>query len=298
MGFAWLVSLGHLSRVFANYVHAVRFWVRHRRSFGSHPILDSRIYGGPRAAFSHQPKEPGFLGHGLGAQLLRLFGENPLLLALPFAPIPQEAWALRLYVWGVSLSALSVISTIVWPLRAFGPGRGYMKAAIFPTAYVLAAATSTPSGFLRLHALATLAAWAASVASIVFFLTYMRNKDNELTAHVPPGLKAMAAELALRKTGGVVCLPGGYSDYIAYNTGRAVLWGSHSGSLNKFELVAPLWQERVEHAARRHGVRYLIVERAFVDPAILALDPGCALVSTSPGFDLYDLQASPAPAAS
>ena len=87
-----------------------------------------------------------------------------------------------------------------------------------------------------------------------------------------------------------MCLPGGYSDYIAYRTKRPVLWGSHSGSLDKFELVSPVWRERVEAAARRLGVRYLIVERAYVDPAVLALDAGCAAIAHEDGFDLFDLQ--------
>ena len=39
--------------------------------------------------------------------------------------------------------------------------------------------------------LATLAALGASVVSVIFFLTYMRRKKNELTAHVPPGLRAL-----------------------------------------------------------------------------------------------------------
>jgi hypothetical protein len=224
--------------------------------------------------------------------MLRLLGENPFLLALPFASAASGVWSLNLFVWAGSLSAFAVISTLVWPLRAFGPGRNYMKSAIFPTAYLLAASIGTPSGFLRPAGLATLAALAASAVSVVFFLTYMARKRNELTAHVPPGLRAMAARLASLPRGGVACLPGGYSDYVTYQTERDVLWGSHSGSLLKFELVSPVWTERVETAARRLGVRYLIVERTYVDPAILNLDSGCALVAQEEGFDLFDLQAA------
>jgi len=223
--------------------------------------------------------------------MLRLLGENPFLLVLPLAGSSPSAWPRALFVWAASISAFAVISTVVWPLRAFGPGRSYMKSAIFPTAYILAAAIGGPSGFLRPAGLATLAALIASAVSVVFFLVYMRSRKNELTAHVPRGLKALAARLSSLPEGGVVCLPGGYSDYITYRTERAVLWGSHNGSLDKFELVAPVWRERVETAARRHGVRYLIVERAWVDPSVLALDAGCALIAQEDGFDLYDLQA-------
>ncbi len=295
MAIAWVVSFGHLGRVFANYAHAVRYWIRHRGLFGSHPILDSPIYGGPRPRSTSRPQELGFLGQGLGAQMLRLLGENPFLLVLPLASVAltRSGWSQALFVWAASISAFAVISTVVWPLRAFGPGRNYMKSAIFPTAYILAAAIGTPAGLFRPAGLATLAALGASAVSIIFFVVYMRGKKNELTAHVPPGLRALDARLATLPPGGVVCLPGGYSDYITYKTERPVLWGGHSGSLDKFELVSPVWRERVEDAARRLGVRYLILERAWVDPAVLALDPGCALLAHEQGFDLYDLQAAP-----
>lgn len=293
MGAAWILSFGHLGRVFVNYAHAVRYWVRHRDLFGSHPILDSPVYGGPRPRTSKRPREFGFLGDGFAPQMLRLLGENPFLLALPLAKAATGPWFSSLFVWAASLSAFGVISTLVWPLRAFGPGRNYMKSAIFPTAYVLAAAIGTPRGFLQPTGLATLAALGASVISVVFFLIYMRTKKAELNAHIPPGLSALTRRLSSLPQGGVVCLPGGYSDYVTYRSGRDVLWGSHNGSLDKFELVAPVWKERVEAAARRFGVRYLIVERSFVDPAVLALDAGCALIEHSAGFDLFDLQAAP-----
>ncbi|MBK5255960.1 MAG: hypothetical protein JJE39_08000 [Vicinamibacteria bacterium] len=291
---AWVLSAGHLGRVFANYVHAVRFWVRQRKLFGSHPILDAPVYGGPRPRATSRPQDLGFLGQGFGPQMLRLLGENPFLLVLPLAKTSSGPWFSSMFVWAASLSAFGVIATVVWPLRAFGPGRSYMKSAIFPTAYVLAAAIGTPRGLLSPTGLATLTALGASILSVAFFLVYTRGKKNELTAHVPSGLRALTDRMASLPEGSVACLPGGYSDYVTYRSGRSVLWGSHSGSLDKFELVSPVWRERVEVAARRFGVRYLIVERAFVDPSVLNLDPGCELIGQNAGFDLFDLQASPA----
>ncbi len=283
---AWVVSLGHFGRVLANYVHAVRFRIRNRRSFGAHPILDSPVYGGPREPWSANPKEPGFLGGGLVPQMIRLLGENPLVLALVFVPPSPDP----VYIWAASLSALGLIATVAWPLRVFGPGRNYMKSAIFPSALIVAAAIEKAGGLTSALGLAAFVSVAASVASVAFYLVYMRRKRDELTAHVPPGLRALAARLAVLPDGGVVCLPGGYSDYVAYRTKRAVFWGSHSGSLDKFEGVSPVWRERVETAARRLGVRYLIVERTYVDPAVLALDPRCAAIAHEDGFDLFDLQ--------
>ena len=61
--------------------------------------------------------------------------------------------------------------------------------------------------------------------------------------------------------------------------------------MEKFQIVSPVWIDRVEDAARKFGVRYLIVEQAFVDPKVLALDDECALLAHEDGFDLFDLRA-------
>src|SRR6185295_1205842 len=91
---------------------------------------------------------PGFLGKSTAQQLGRLVGENPFLLALMLAGSGGYWWGHHLYAWAVALAGLSVVATILPPLRAFGPGRSYMKAAIFPTAYTLAYAIGTPARLL------------------------------------------------------------------------------------------------------------------------------------------------------
>lgn len=291
---AFVLSFGHFRAVLVNYAHALRYWQRNRRSFGYHPILDSPTYGGPRATATSR-KEQGFLGGGLAHQMVRLLGENPFLLALPFAPVAASPWIRGLAVWAFALSGFAVLSTLLWPLRAFGPGRGYMKAAIFPTAYVLAAGIGSMRNLSSPAGLLTLSALVASGASILFFLGYLRGKKSELTAHVPAGLNRMIEVLDGLPSGGVCCLPGGYSDFVLYRTGRSVLWGSHSGSLDLFQLVGPVWRERVETAARSRGVRYLIVERAWLDPDALGLDDRCVQIADEEGFVLFDLGSNAPP---
>ena len=68
-------------------------------------------------------RELGFLGGGLGPQIIRLIGEHPLVVALVLVPPSKDP----LYVWAASLAALAVAGTLAWPLRPFGPGRHYMK---------------------------------------------------------------------------------------------------------------------------------------------------------------------------
>lgn len=286
---AVILSGGALFSVVANYRHAARYWLKHRGWIGAHPILDSPVYGGPRKRPGGKEREPGFLGDSVPQQLLRLLGENPFLCALPFAHAQASPWTTGLRVWALSLSLFAITSIVVRPLRMLGASRAYMKSAIFPTAYVLAAGIGTPSNLLRPAGLITLTSLAASVAAIIFFLGYLRGRKAELNAHIPTGLSRVADELARAEEGGVVCLPGGYSDYLLFRTRRSVLWGSHSGSLEKFELVAPVWTERVETLARRFGVRYLVVEKSFLDPAVLKLDERCRSMFENDGFQLFDL---------
>ncbi len=226
--------------------------------------------------------------------MLRLLGENPFLLVLPLARPSGGAWQESLFVWAASLSAFAVIATVVWPLRAFGPGRNYMKSAIFPTAYVLAAAIGTPSGLLTPPGLATLAALGASMVSVIFFLGYMRGKQAELTAHVPPGLRARGRASRVA--------PGGRCRVPARRLQR--LRDLPDGTARPVGFPQRFAREvrtRVAGLARARGGRgaetrsALSHRRARVRrSAGLALDAGCAQAAQEDGFDLFDLQAAPA----
>jgi hypothetical protein len=257
---AFVVSGGHYARVVRNYLHAIEYWRRNRHLYGAHPIRDSPIYGDPDAA--RRPRQrPGFLGANTLQQLLRLFGENPFLFALPFASFGIVPWGPRLYAWALSLAALSVVATILPPLRAFGPGRSYMKAAIFPTAYTLAFAIGSPVGLLRPVGLATLACLAASVLAVGFFYLYARRLAPEQTASVPPGLaEATAALAALPGNGGVLVLPYMYADYVCYHSGKPVLWGGHCGDLRRLESIAPVVREPWGRIRKQYKLEYALLE--------------------------------------
>jgi peptidoglycan biosynthesis protein MviN/MurJ (putative lipid II flippase) len=88
-------------------------------------------------------------------------------------------WGPRLYAWALALVALAVVATLLPLLRAFGPGRTYMRAAVFPTAYVLAFGIGTPQGLLRPVGLATLESMALSLGAIGFFYAYTRSRDRD-----------------------------------------------------------------------------------------------------------------------
>jgi hypothetical protein len=267
---AVVLSGGHYLRVLRNYWHAVGYWRRNRRLFGAHPVRDSPIYGEPGRL--RVAAHPGFLGGNTLQQLLRLIGENPFLLVLPLAPRGFVPWGPTLWWWAVALGALSVVATLLPPLRAFGPGRSYMKAGIFPTAYTLAFGIGSLRGFSSPIGIATLACLAFSLGAVWFFYAYVRGRQTEHTASTPRVLAEAVAALRELPPGGVFVLPYMYADYVCYNSGRPVLWGGHCGELSRLEAIAPVIRLPLADLFSEYGVRYVLVDEAYVSPGPLGFD--------------------------
>jgi hypothetical protein len=281
---ALLLSGGHLVRIVRNYVEALGHWRRQRRWFGAHPIRDSPIYG-----TSSADARPLVRSKALLPQLARLIGENPFILALPLAPRGLPPWGTRFYLWAVVLTGLAVVATVLPPLRAFGPGRTYLKTAVFPTAYTLAVAIGTPGGLARPVGIATIAGLIASVTAIAYFYAYIARQSTERTSSVPEGLAEATAALATRPRGGVLCLPYMYADYVCYNSRQPVLWGGHCGDLRRFEELAPVITRPLPSLLSEHAIRYLLVDRLYVSPVDLQLDGRVAARGRWASFELYEV---------
>lgn len=289
---AFVVSGGHMRHVVRNYFHAIAYWRRNRAWYGAHPIHDSPLWRtSPALAAPARAQRPGFLGGSTAQQLLRLLGENPFLVLLPFVPIAAGAWSSRLYWWAVALVALAIVSTIVPPLRAFGPGRSYMKAAIFPTAYTIAAGIGAAPGLLRPLGLMTLGCLITSLVAIGFFYVKIRKKATEHTASIPDGLTGAARALAALEPGAVFVLPYMYADFVCYASGRPVVWGGHCGDLRRFEWVAPRIVRPIPDLFADLGVRYLLLDDRFTKPEDLGVSDAVVARWRQAGFTVYEYRA-------
>lgn len=288
---ALVLSRGHYLRVVHNYWYAFEYWKRNRANLGADPIERSPVYGrleATPAGVSGAP-QPGFFGGNRLLQVVRLVAENPFVLALPFAPYSSAPWGPLLYVWAVSLVVFSILATLLPPLRLFGPGRGYVKASVFPTAYTLAIGLGGLYGLQTPFGVAIIACLVASIATIVFFYAYMGRRTAEQTASVPAGLAEAASALASMPAGGVLCLPTMYADYVCYNAAKGVLWGGHCGDLRKFEAIAPVFSRPFPELFRQYGVRYVLLDTSFADPARLCLDEMLTPLGAWGGFHLYEV---------
>jgi hypothetical protein len=282
---AIVVSGGHYVRVIRNYAFALQFWYRNRRFFGAHPVRDSPVLGS--GVSGPELRRPWFLGRDTLPQVLRLVGENPFILALPFTPAGVPPWGVRLYCWAVSVVALALVATVIPPLRAFGAGRSFMRAAVFPVAYSLAVGVGTLSGFRRPLGIATLACLALSLASIAVFWRHSR-RTAMATSFVPEGLRQAVSRLAALPGDGVLVLPDVYADYACYHSGKRVLWGGHSGDLTKWQEVKPVISRPVPALLRDYGAQYVLLDTTFADIAQLGMADRVITVGYWNGFALYD----------
>ena len=288
LGLAFVLSGGRMARVIRNYVSALEYWRRNRGLYGAHPVRQSPLYGDPSVRPAGQ--RPGFLERSTLRQSLRLLGENPFLVALPLAIPGATPWEHRLYVWAIALVGLSIIATVLPPLRAFGPGRSYMKAAIFPTAYILAYRIGTPAGLLRPFGLLVLACLSLSVAAIAFFCLYVRRQATELTSSVPQGLVEATRALAELPPGGVFVLPYMYADYVCYRSGKPVVWGGHCGNLARFEWITPVISRRLPEMFKELRVRYLLLDDRHARQEELDLQGHLRTLCHRDGFEVLEYQ--------
>jgi hypothetical protein len=279
-------SRGLLLDVLANYAHAIRFWRRHRARYGAHTVHHSPLYGRPDAGAP--PADTGPLGGARAGRLLRLLGENPFILALPLAPPGLPPIGTAMSTWAYALTALALAVTLVPALRGLGPGRNYVKTAIFPTAYTLGVAVGHPSHLGSPVGVATLAGIASSLAGVAAFIVYTRRRRTEHTAAVPPGLRAAVERLRGLPGDGVFCLPLSYADYTTYHSGKSVLWGGHCGDLRALASVWPVLSEPLPDLFARYGVSYLLLDSRFASREELRLDD-LRLVGAFDGVELWEL---------
>ena len=275
---------GHYGRVVVNYWHAVVYWWRNRARYGGHPIRNSPIYGRANGAAA----KPGFLGGNRLQQLARLLGENPFLLALPFVSDQGSASGHFAYWWATSLAVLVVLATLVPLLGAFGPSRGYMRATIVPTAYLLGLETTRPGWSAHPLAWATLLAGFGSCCAIGFFYWYARRRRTGQTTSAPEGLQRAAQRLGELPGGALFCLPTVYTDYACYHSGHPVLWGGHCGNLHRLEAIAPVVTRPLDQLFREYDVRYVLLETDYVGREELGLGDRLRPLSEYGTLTLYE----------
>ena len=286
---AILLSGGYYLRVIVNHVHAARFWLRNVRLTRAHQIEDSPVLGNRNGSRSGSS---GLYRSGLRGRLalaVRLLGENPFIVAMLVTPIPEGPWATAMYWWAVAILAWSALTTFGGPLRILGPGIHYMKASVFPTAYALAVAVNIQEGTVSFVGLAVLISLIASFAALAYFYRYMATRRSEHTASTPPDLAEAAEYLKSLPGKNVLVLPTMYADYVAYASAKGVVWGGHSGNLDRLSEFFPVMRHRLEYFVERYAVEYVLLDEGYVRPERLGIEASVAPRSRFGSIVVYEL---------
>jgi hypothetical protein len=262
---AILISGGYYLRVIRNHWCAAQFWFRNVRLTRAHQVNDSPVVGSapaaPAAAGMYRGTPRSWL-----ALAVRLLGENPFVL--PMLPLLithdfANDWATSMYWWAASIVAWAFLTTFVPPLRILGPGYQYMKASVFPTAYVLAVTVNVYEGAVSSVGLLLAIAIILSFAALAYFYRVMAARQTEHTAQTPPKLSAAAEYLRAAPGHRVLVLPSMYADYLAYNADKAVVWGGHSGDLSRFEEFFPVLRQPLSYFFQTYDVDYFVLDEAY-----------------------------------
>jgi hypothetical protein len=105
-----------------------------------------------------------------------------------------------------------------------------------------------------------------SIAALTYFFRYMDLRRTEQTAQTPPDLARAADYLASLEPGSVLVLPNMYADFVAYNAGKPVLWGGHSGNLQRLEEFFPVIRRPLDYFFERYAIRYVVLDLAYATP--------------------------------
>jgi hypothetical protein len=201
-------------------------------------------------------------------------------------------WSAGMLAWSVSVWTWAAVTTFVKPLRPVGPGFFYVKATVFPTAFLTAMAAQPGADAWGIVRPAIVLAAVCSVGGVAVFLRYIWTRRTQQTASTPADLAEIALTLTRLPGDGVLCLPATYCDYLAYHSGKSVVWGGHSGDLARFEELSPVIRRPLEDLIAEYGLSYVVLDLAFTDVMQLKLDARLGLVVRRGQFALYRVKNS------
>ncbi len=295
---AFLLTRGRYARGVLGHLQSARFWRKNKFRRWAHQVKDSPLYGGtgeePAAAAPISPAS---------RATVRLIGENPFIVSLMAAtvwgllPLTDFTWATVMSVWAIGVFGWAAATTLVRPLRVFGPGYLYIKTSTFATAYTLGGLLIGNQVRLDLGTpavLILLPAFPASLAALVYFYRYINSRTSEHTATAPPGLQAVARHLSALPGERVACLPTMYADYVSYKSGKQILWGGHSGDPERLDGFYPVITRPLEEFFAQYRIDYFVLDLDYVSVKRLRLDLYLKQLETFDRFAIFSV-AVPSP---
>jgi hypothetical protein len=122
----------------------------------------------------------------------------------------------------------------------------------------------------------------------------MARRETEHTAQTPPSLAEAADYLRILPGRRALVLPTMYADFVAYAAHKAVVWGGHSGNLDKFEEFYPVLRKPLDYFVERYQVDYLVLDEAYVQPERLGIDSSMSQLERFGPIRVYECVRPPA----
>jgi hypothetical protein len=290
---AIVLSGGYYLRVIQNHLYAARFWMRNVRLTRAHQVDDSPLLG--QSEHSQQAGLYAPTWRSRAALVVRVLGENPFILAMLATPIPENVWAFHMYWWAVAILIWSVLTTFGGPLRILGPGFHYMKASVFPSAYTLAVTVNMREGGLTGFDVMLLISFLASFGALAYFFRVMDKRQTEQTAQTPPDLARATEYLRDQPEGSVLVLPNMFADFVMYNSGKAVVWGGHSGNLARLEEFFPVIRQPLTYFFERYRVVYVVLDQHYTTLDRLQIGDDTELLEQFGSIGVYGVRSRAGP---
>jgi hypothetical protein len=260
---ALLVSGGFYGKVWRGHLDILAFWRRNHPWLGAHQVYDSPLFQGTAGARGREyargtvspPAERvakllyyyGLIGVPVGVDLWRQRG----------GPLSDSA--------GLETAILTIlftaaITTLWGPLKFLGEGYKYLRFSAVPASLVLPRlADALASPLARWGSLGGVVGLGLALA--LRDIGRLRRAPN--VALTPDALAAIEFVRGSRASV-VLVLPTVMADACAWLSGKAVLWGAHSGGFRRLEPFWPVLRFPIAHFVRAHKVDALLVNEEYV----------------------------------
>jgi len=283
---ALVLSGGYYRFVALAHWDILRFWFKNWRWSGSHPVLESPVYG--EAGYESPSK---FYRRGWFAWWRRLsfvVGFNPWVpivigvSILAFAEGIKLAPATVFFMsWTGLIFLFSVVTTLIPHLRCFGQGYLYGYNGAFPAAALMGVLWPELSEKWYYVVALVSGVVASGIGLWAFFKQVMQSR----TMRVDVNLSLAIDRLKALPDGVVMCLPQHWHDAVAYCAQKKVLFGGHGYGFRLLQPIFPRFLVPVSDLVVTHKVRYLLTYEGYCNQKFIDDLP----LSTIEAFGDYQL---------
>ena len=283
-----ILTLGFYVKVLAGNIGILLFWRRNLQYLYVNMVYRSPVYNKNPEVQRLAAQDDAFFKPGIKGfvkNVVRMLDHDfllPLFLYVCWTSFAQwgrfeqqlAAWALLTYLFAAA-------TTFIPPVRFLGEGIKYIKMAAFPMHYLLAA--HVVAGAPPVVA----AAFALCLGLNILKLFKIYKAVTTASPQDVGDLEPVFEHLRGAHGDGVLTMPYGLSESVAWHTDKKVLWGAHGGGFDTLDDFFPVLRRKLAKYFPKYKLDFLIVDTGYVDTRFLNLDAYFEPLVESGRFALY-----------